>query len=168
MTPEIIARDEFIVVGIRTVLEMGAQTTGTLWKDKFLPRHSELKGADRCYYGVFNLLPGDEQDVRFEYVAGVVTNSLEDIPVGMVGWVIPEGNYAETEATGLGGIGQMGRDLIAEWLPDSGYKLVDSPMFAYTNSPHPDSSDAVWKVNIPVETPEVLAQMQSWLGAAKE
>ena len=162
MTPEIVARDEFIVVGIRTVLEMGAQGTGSFWKDGFLPRHSELEGADHCYYGVFNVLPDDSKGGRYEYVAGVVS-SLENIPVGMVGWVIPEGNYAEAEATGLTGINQVCRDVIAEWLPDSGYKMVASPMFAYTRDPQPDSPEAVWKVNIPVETPEVLEQLKKWL-----
>lgn len=163
MTPEIVNRDEFIVVGIRTVLEMGAHTTGTLWKDKFLPRHSELVGADHCYYGVFNTLPDDQKGGRYEYVGGVVTNSLENIPVGMVGWVIPAGNYAEAEAIGLTGITQVCRDIITDWLPDSGYKMLANPMFAYTTSPHPDSSEAVWKVNIPIETPEVLAQLEKWL-----
>lgn len=161
MSPEIIDRDEFIVVGIRTVMEMGAQTTGTLWKDQFLPRHNEIKGADRSYYGVFNSLPDDEKSGRYEYVAGVV-GSFEDIPVGMVGWVIPEGRYAESDAIGLAGINKVCRDVITEWLPDSGYKMVASPMFAYTDSAHPDSPDAVWKVNIPIETPEELEQLKKW------
>lgn len=161
MSPEITDRDEFIVVGVRTVMEMGAQTTGTLWKDQFLPRHNEIKGADRCYYGVFNSLPDDEKSGRYEYVAGVVA-SLEDIPVGMVGWVIPEGRYAESEAIGLAGINKVCRDIITEWLPDSGYKMVASPMFAYTDSAHPDSPDAVWRVNIPIETPEELEQLKKW------
>ena len=162
MSPEIVDRDEFIVVGIRTVLEMGAQTTGTLWKDRLLPRHNEIKGANRRYYGVFNSLPEDGGEAgRYEYVAGVV-GSLEDIPVGMVGWIIPEGRYAESEAIGLAGINMVCRGIIAEWLPDSGYRMVASPMFAYTDSPHPDSPDAVWKVNIPIETPEELDRLKKW------
>lgn len=162
MNPEIIERDEFIVVGIRTVLEMGAQTTGTLWKDQFLPRHHELKDADHRYYGVFNILPHDSKGGRFEYVAGVV-GSLESIPNGMVGWQIPAGKYAQSQATGLSGISQICRDLITDWLPDSGYSLTASAMFAYTENKQPDSPDAVWKVNIPVETPEVLEELKKWL-----
>lgn len=167
MTPEIIDRDEFIVVGIRTVLDHGAQNTGTLWKDKFLPRHNELEGADRKYYGVFNILPDNQQEGRYEYVAGVVTNSLEDIPLGMVGWVIPASKFAEAEAVGLTGINRVCREVIADWLPDSGYEMMQSPMFAYTSDPHPDSEKAVWKVNIPIETPEVLAELESWLKSAE-
>lgn len=161
MQPEIITRDEFIVVGVRTVFEMGAQSTGTLWKEMFLPRHAELQGAEHCYYGVFNALPDDKKGGLFEYVAGVVS-TLENIPFGMVGWVIPEGTYARTTATGLGGIGQVCRDVITDWLPDSGYKMVASPMFASTRDKHPDSPDAVWEVNIPVETPEALEALKKW------
>lgn len=162
MTPEIIARNEFIVVGVRAVMEMGAETTGFVWKEKFLPRHSEIAGADRRYYGVFNMLPDDQAGGRVEYVAGVAA-SLENIPIGMVGWVIPEGNYAEATAIGLSSVAQVCRLIIADWLPDSGYQLMCSPMFAYTDNPHPDSAEAIWKINVPVETPEALAQLEKWL-----
>lgn len=162
MTPEIIARDEFIVVGMRTVVEMGAQAGGSLWKDKFLPRRNEVPVSSAEYYGVFNFLPTEEGAGRYEYVAGV-QGSLENIPVGMVGWVIPEGNYAVAQAIGPAGVNQVCRDIITDWLPDSGYLLLHSPMFAFTRDQHPDSDTAVWMVNIPIETPETLAQLEKWL-----
>ncbi len=161
MTPEIIDRDEFIVVGIRAVLETGI-STGSLRKDQFLPRHVEIKSTDKLYYAVFNALP-DDKCGRYEYVAGVVTNSLEDIPVGMVGWVIPAGKYAEAPVTGLLGIQPGCREVITDWLPDSDYQKMASPMFAYTEDQHPDSPEAVWKINVPIDTPEGLAQMDTWL-----
>lgn len=161
MTPEIIDRDEFIVVGVRAILEMGAQTTGTLWKDQFLPRYNEIQGADRKYYGVFNSLPDAHSPGRFEYVAGVV-GSLENIPEGMVGWVIPAGKFAKIQAAGLGGISQACRNLITDWLPDSGYKRVDSPIFASTRAEHPDSPDAAWEICVPIETPEELEKLKQW------
>ena len=161
MTPEIIARDEFIVVGIRTVLDIHAETTGALWKNDFLPRHGEIGNADAIYYGVFDSLPGGEKGGRCEYVAGVVSD-LEHIPTGMVGWVIPGGSYAEAEATGLTGIVRACRELIADRLPDSGYQMLASPMVAYTTHPQPDSPEAVWKINIPVATPEELEKMRKW------
>lgn len=161
MTPEIINKDEFIVVGIRTVLEMGAQNTGTLWKNQFLPRHGEIEGADHMYYGVFNDLPDEDKPGRFEYVAGVV-GSLEHIPEGMVGWIIPNGKYAQIQASGLTGISQACRELLTDWLPDSGFKRMDSPMFACTRDKQPDSPDAVWVINVPIETPEEIEQLKKW------
>ncbi len=164
MTPEIVSRDEFIVVGVRTVLDFGEQSADTLWKDKFIPRRGELAVVDGRCYCVFSMLSEEGKDPgRVEYVAGMVTNSLENIPVGMVGWVIPSGTYAEMSATGQTGIGQACRELIADWLPDSGYTLVAGPIYASTDSPQPDSPEAVWKINVPIETPERLAQLGNWL-----
>lgn len=158
---EIVDRDEIMVVGVRTVMEMGEADIAAVWRDKFLPRQSEVAGADHRYYGVFNVIPDELKDGRFEFVAGVVS-SLENVPVGMVCWIVPEGKYVEAEAVGLTGIRQVCRDVVTEWLPDSGYKMVFSPMFAYTGDAHPDSERATWKVNIPVETPEVLEQLEKW------
>lgn len=163
MIPEIVARDEIIVVGVRTIVEMGTQNPERLWREKFLPRQGEIAGIARCYYGVFSHLSDDNKGGLFEYVAGMAVDSLNDIPTGMVGWVIPAGKYAETEAAGMGNIAQVCRDLIADWLPDSGYKLLPSPMFAYTKSENPAAASAIWKIDIPMEKPEVLAQLGTWL-----
>ncbi len=162
MTPQIVARDEFIVVGIRTLLEKAAATTGSLWKDEFLPRRCEVKGCGpQQYYAVFSALPGAGRGERYEYVAGVVSD-LESIPEGMVGWILPDGDYAELEAAGLTGIGKACGEIIEGWLPESGYHIVQSPMFAYTTHPHPDSPEAVWKVNVPVATSEELETLKKW------
>ncbi len=162
MAPVIVARDECIVVGIRAVLDACAESTGTLWKNEFLPRHGEIPNAANTYYGVFSIVPGGDARGRCEYVAGVLSD-LEHIPLGMVGWVIPGGSYAEAEAKGLPGIGQVCQALLTEWLPGSGYTLVESPMFACTTSEQPDAPDAVWKVHIPVSTPEQLEEMKKWV-----
>ncbi len=163
MTPQIVTRDEFIVVGIRTLLEKGASTTGRLWKDEFLPRHSEIRGGapGEKYYCVFSALPAGSGGERYEYVAGVVAD-LESIPEGMVGWILPDGDYAELEATGLTGIGKACGEIIDGWLPESGYHIVQSPMFAYTAHPQPDSTEAVWRVNVPVATSEELEKLKQW------
>lgn len=163
MAPEIIERDEFIVIGIRTVLTDGLAAAGNLWRSQFLPRRSEIKNMESRYYGVFNALAGHEKDKHYEYVAGVATDSLEDIPVGMVGWVVPAGKYAELEATGFAGIGAAYKDVFEKWLSESGYALVGTPIFAYTESQSPDAPDTIWKVNIAVETPEELARLANWL-----
>ncbi len=161
MSPEIIDRDEFIVVGIRTVIEMGTETPGTLWKDQFLPRHNEISGADSLYYSVFNALPDAKKRGRFEYVAGVV-GTLENIPEGMVGWIIPVGRYARIQAAGLEGMAAACRGLITDWLPDSGYRRVESPIFACTGDRQPDSPEALWTVHVPIETPEEIEALRKW------
>ncbi len=161
MTPEIIDRDEFIVVGVRAVLEIGERAALALWKEHFAPRKGEIENADRKYYGVFNFLPGEGKPGRCEYVAGV-ERSLDGMPEGMVGWVIPSGKYARLRTLGLPGISGACRDLIAEWLPDSGFKRMDSPIFSCTMADCPDAPDAEWEVYVPIETPEELENLKQW------
>lgn len=163
MTPELIDREEFIVIGIRAVLESVESADNAVWKEEFLPRRDELRAEDHRYYAVFNPLSSDKDRMRYEYVAGVASDSLENIPIGMVGWVIPSGTYAEARVVGMRDIRQTCRDIVAEWLPDSGYAMIESPIFAYTDNMQPDAPDAVWKVNIPVATPESLEQLEKWL-----
>lgn len=162
MTPELVEREEMIVVGVRSILGLGEAASDSIWKNDFLPRRDEIPGTNKTYYGVFNLLP-DDKEGRLEYVAGVLTDSLENIPFGMVGWILPTGTYAICEARGLHGVYQTCRDLATVWLPDSGYHRLASPMFAYTSETEPDKDDAVWKVGIPVEKTELLAQLETWL-----
>ncbi|MDR1744154.1 MAG: GyrI-like domain-containing protein [Planctomycetota bacterium] len=162
MTPEIVDRDEFIVVGVRAVLEVGALATGALWREQFFPRKGEVAGVDRKYYGVFNFPSGaGGKPGRCEYVAGVA-RSLDSMPEGMVGWVIPSGKYARIHAAGLPGISPACRDLIAEWLPDSGFKRTDSPIVTCTAAEVPDSAGAEWEIYVPVETPEEVEYLKKW------
>lgn len=161
MNPEILDRDEFIVVGVRKVLEAGPQTVGALWKDQILPRRNEVNSADKRYYCVFSIPPSEDKRERYEYVAGAI-GSLESIPTGMVGWPIPSGKYAQTIAVGLEGIAPTCRNLVTDWLPDSGYSMTQGVIFAYTDDENPESPSAKWKVNIPVETPEVLEELMKW------
>lgn len=162
MTPDIIAREEFIVIGVRSVLDLYAPDVDVLWREKLLPRRQEMRSVTPEYYGVFNLLESVDE-CRVEYVAGVVVDSLENIPLGMVSWVVPSATYAEISASGLPGAATACRELITEWLPDSGYQRAASPMFAYTADARPDSPGAVWKINIPVETPGSITQVRRWM-----
>lgn len=161
MSPEIINRDEFIVVGVRSVVELGVPTGDNMWTEQFLPRQKEIPDCEHCYYTVFNSIPGAEECGKYECVVGVV-GSLEAIPQGMVGWVIPGGRYAQVEAVGQEGAARVFRNIITEWLPDSGYKIASSPLFAFAACEHPESPETVWRLNIPVETPEELEQLKNW------
>ncbi len=161
MTPEIVDRDEIIVVGIRAVLEIGAHAAIALWKEQFAPRKGEVKRVDSNYYGVFNILPGESKTGRCEYVAGVAS-SLENIPEGMVGWVIPSGKYARLRTLGLPGISGACRDMITEWLPDSGFKRMDSPIFTCTGADCPESPEMEWDIYVPIETPEEVENLKQW------
>lgn len=161
MTPEILERVEFIIVGIRSVLRLGESEEIGLWTERLLPRTAEIAPGKQEFYCVFGQIPGD-LDGKFEYVAGVKTDSLENIPTGMAGWIVPSGNYAVAEARSLANIGPICREIITDWLPDSGYRRVKGPMFARAAGDGADPTKAKWTVNVPIETPEVLAQLDTW------
>lgn len=161
MTPQIIDREEFIVVGIRAVLDPESDAACDFWKDLVARHGAEFTAGECRYYGVFDRL-SEEKGGLYEYVGGMVAPSLEDIPVGMVGWIVPAGTYAEVEARGLAGGNEIRRAFIVDWLPDSGYQLAANPTFICTESPEPASPDAVWRVNIPVDTNEAVERMARW------
>lgn len=161
MTPELIDRDEFIVVGIRVVLDTASPAAKTLWRDGALPRLSTIKTPDARYYGVFSPVPDGRDALRFEYVAGVAS-TLDHIPEGMVGWVVPQCRYAQIRCAGIAGSFTACRQLATDWLPDSGFILADSPMFAFTDSKSPAEPGAEWTVCIPIETREELEQLKRW------
>lgn len=160
MTPEIVERDEVIVVGVRAVVVPGTGASAKLWQEQFMPRKSELSGVDGRCYGVFGRLPRDCQN-RYEYIAGVRTDSLENIPPGMAGWIIPAGYYATAKFTGVAETGTAARNVIVDWLPDSGYKLAPGPMFIHT-ADDPCDPAAGWDACVPVDTPEAIAQLETW------
>lgn len=161
MDPKLTDTDEFIIVGVRAVLQPDAEAFASVWREKFLPRQEDLPMIGG-YYCVFNPLPRDPKK-RWEFVAGRKTDSLEDIPTGMVGWIVPSGTYASAGADGLANLRQSCDAITTFWLPDSGYRRVSSPMFA-SCAANPVAPGTVWQVGIPVETPETLAQIESWLG----
>ncbi len=161
MEPEITDRDEFIVVGVRAVMDVDAGAVSALWSSQFQPRRGDVGGSGGKYYGVFQLIPANGKPSRCEYVAGV-EGGLDGIPEGMVGWVVPSGKYARIKAKGLAAIPGAYRDLMAEWLPGSGFKLVDSPIFTSTAAELPAGSDAEWEIHIPVETPEEADILKRW------
>lgn len=154
MKPEILRKQGFLIVGIRSVWNFDARALKMLWKDKTLPRRREIKtapDAGNSAFGVFGAIP-DNRDGLYEYVAGFPVSSLEDIPTGMVGWEIPEGLYASAPATGLDNIFPVYKELTDAWLPASGYRRTDSPVFAVSASAaDPVDPAARWLVNVRIE-----------------
>ena len=155
-------REELIVVGVRTVLDRRNQDTTVIWRDSFLPRQAELKNAGELVYGVLGGIPG-EGDGFCEYVAGAAAASLEGIPEGMVGWLVPAGRYAEISVSGLAGVLPACREFASRWLPSSGFRLSESPIFFCSALASPYDRDAVWEVNLPVEKPGELETLKKWI-----
>lgn len=165
MKPEIIDKPGFLVVGVRAVWNFDSQVPKMLWNDKILPRRNEIKaapGTENSAFGVFGAIP-ENRNGLYEYVAGLMVLSLEDIPMGMVGWEIPEGRYASVPAQGLDNIYPAYKELTDTWLPTSGYQRVNSPVFTISSSlANPTDPAAFWLVNVKIEKAGAKSTFDPW------
>lgn len=133
MEPRIVKKAEFKVIGLRYEGKNEQGEISRLWVD-FSPRVKEIPNLtlDPEYgdvaYGVCSCIEGAEPEV-FEYIASLPVSSLETIPQGMVGKVVPEQTYAVMEARGLKEIGPTYDHIIKQWLPSSDYLPGDGPDF---------------------------------------
>ena len=165
MKPVIIEKPAFLIVGTRALWNLAPEVPGMLWQSKMLPRRGEIKaapGAENSAFGVFNPVPGSSGKL-YDYVAGMMVTSLEEIPIGMVGWEIPEGSYASITAIGLSAVYKVYKDVVDSWLPSSGYTRVDGP--AYCISSHitnPSSPAAFWQVNVRIRNPKQKSLDDMW------
>lgn len=165
MKPEIIDKPAFLIVGVRTLWNLTPEVPGSLWTNKVLPRRKEIKaapGTESSAFGVFSPIP-DSGGRLFDYVAGMMVTSLEDIPLGMVGWEIPEGTYVSVTTQGLTGIYKAYKDVVDGWLPGSGYVRVDGPVFSISSHiNNPADPSAFWQVNIQIKNPKVKSDVDMW------
>lgn len=165
MKPEIIDKPGFLIVGVRAVWNFDVQIPKILWKEKILPRRKEIKaapGTENSAFGVFGAIP-DNRNGLYEYVAGLMVASLEDIPVGMVGWEISEGRYVTAPAKGLDNIYPVYKELVDTWIPTSGYQRMNGPVFTISSSlSNPTDPAAFWLVNVKVEKAGAKLELDSW------
>lgn len=165
MKPDIVEKPAFLVVGIRNVWDLNPQVLESLWQEKILPRRKEIKaapGTENSAFGVFGPIP-DNSEKLYEYVAGLMVPSLEDIPLGMVGWEIPAGIYAATTAQGLANVYPVYREVIDKWLPQSGYEAVNSPVFTISsNLEKPADPATYWQINVRIRNPRHKSEIEMW------
>jgi predicted transcriptional regulator YdeE len=154
MKPSIVEKPAFLVVGVRTLWNLDPAVPEKLWVEQFLPHRQKINaapGTSNSAFGVFNRIP-DMHERMFEYVAGMMVPSLEDIPPGMVGWEIPDGTYASATIRGIENIYSAYCDIMESWLPTSEFTLIDGPVFTISsNLANPADPTAFWQVNVHVK-----------------
>ena len=154
--PKIVSKNEFMVIGMQYIGKNEHGEITKMWQE-FMPRLKEIKNltldkesGDACY-GLCYMPKGTEKGV-IEYIACFPVSSLEHIPVGMIGRIVPPQTYAVTEAYGVKDIGEAYNFLINEWMPLSGYKAGEGPDFElYTKNFNPEDPESVFYVYFPVK-----------------
>lgn len=165
MNPDIVEKEVCIVVGIRSVWDLNPELPGSVWREKVAPRLDELptmRGNAKAAFIVFAPIPDDEQG-RYEIVAGRLSDSLEAIPVGMVGWEVPPGVFAVVKSKGVKEIVPTYRQTIDRWLPGTGYEPGNGLVVAHTISGDVvDDPDTVWQVSIQLRNPADIGPFGIW------
>lgn len=129
MKPKIIKLSEFKIAGLRkeVTLKTANERIQKLWQE-FLPRIKEINARENHWesYGVCEYcdLQNFGEETPYHELVSVAVPSLENLPKGMVGKVIPASRYAVFTHKGPTKNLRMTYDYIYKtWLPNSGYEL---------------------------------------------
>ena len=144
MTPKIITKDSFMVVGTEYIGKNENGEIPQMWGNDFMPRINEITNVvnPNAFYGVCTCMKAVEIGM-FSYIAGREVSSLEDVPSRMVGKTIPANTYAVfTHVGSLAALGSTWISIYDKWLPESGYEPSGDPEFEYYDERFKDESDA--------------------------
>jgi len=129
MNPRILTISEKKVIGTQSTMQHNDfGNIVKLWKG-FMPRVKEIENRINNEFialQVYNDLNTIEKP--FDIWACVEVSNFQDIPKGMLSFTIPEGEYAVFVQKGMDASSTY-QHIITEWLPTSGYEIVDRPHF---------------------------------------
>ncbi|MFP4498138.1 MAG: GyrI-like domain-containing protein [Vulcanimicrobiota bacterium] len=152
MKPEIVKKDAFKVVGMKTKFTMNNNTIAQLW-GQFFPRMAEIQNVVNpgVAYGVCEAdsdvdIEKTTDDTEFTEIACLEVSSFDQIPEGMVTKVIPANTYARfTHRGSLEGLHKTYNYIYHTWLPQSGYQragIYDFELYDQRfNMREPDKSE---------------------------
>ncbi|MCG8499864.1 MAG: GyrI-like domain-containing protein [Firmicutes bacterium] len=130
MQPKLVEKQAFKVVGMRGTFTLQKNCIGDLWA-QFNPRIAEIKTIvnPNVSFGICECTGEGEanEESEFNYVAGVETDSAEDVPEGMITKTVPAAKYAVF--THKGSVDKMGETynyIYGTWFPQSGYKRAEA------------------------------------------
>ena len=152
MAPVITNCEKRILVGMAMEMSLLENKTGLLWS-MFSPRINSIGNRlsdDKISMQIYpesyfnNFDPGR----KFIKWASVEVNLIDELPLNLETFEIPEGLYAVFHYKGLAGDTGIFRYIFQEWLPQSEYTLDNRPHFEiigekYRNN-DPDSEEDIY------------------------
>ena len=156
LQPQIISKPEIKVIGIPKVYQYEDFDIMKLWW-AFKERKEEIKNIvpEACSFGIYENYQeqvGENEHTVFTYLCCVGVTALDDIPLGMVGRVIPEQTYAVfTHKGSVGDIDNTLRYIWGDWLPASNYTYTNTPDFElFTDRFSPGNAHSEIDLYIPI------------------
>lgn len=154
LKPKIINKNEFKIVGMKYY---GANKNNEISQlfNKFFSRISEVKNRIdiKTSLGVCEYVPDLTSETEFSYIACVEVSSLDEIPVGMVGQVVPGNKYAVfTHKGSIDKLGDTYEYIHGTWFPKSGYQPALANDFElYDERFSPNSDESEMDIYIPIK-----------------
>ena len=150
MELQIVAKPAFTVVGMLLHTTPMSPEIPALW-DQFGPRMGEALhlAEPGVSYGVMGRFNQDEG--KFDYMAGEAVLSVADLPAGMTAWEVPANTYAVFTTT-LPAVSETFGHIYNAWLPTSGYRPAAAPTFErYGETFDPADPASTLTIWIPVQ-----------------
>jgi len=155
--PKIITKPEMTVIGISTVYQYDDFNLGKMWS-VFKQRKAEITNMlpNTTGFGIYENYQentGVDETTVFTYLCCREVSSLNNIPEGMVGRVIPEQMYAVFTHKGtVDNMDNTLRYIWGDWLPASRYSYANKPDFElYSKKFIPDNKKSEIDLYIPIK-----------------
>lgn len=157
--PEIVHLDEFMIIGLEIVTtDKAGEGFSRIpqFEEEYIANRACDRIPNRSRPGMRYGLNTRRNGEYYSFISGEEVSSLEYIPEGMTGEVVPAGAYAVFNVCG----GPLPNKVIEtiiyiyeRWFPGSNYRWVNRPGFnLYVNAS--GRSDSVMQIYVPVEEKE--------------
>ena len=156
MEPKIVQLPQIFCIGVPYYGDNKNGEIPATW-----PRFNSLSGQiknkkePRIHLGVETYTVEFESQRKWFYLAAVEVTTLDEIPVQLVGKILPANRYAVFTHQGKlpGQIAETFRYIYGEWLPSSGYKQA-APYYLErydTRFKGPDNEESHTDICIPIQ-----------------
>lgn len=122
------------------------QVIGLLW-DRFIGRAARI--PNRIGDAMFGVIYGRPETERthpheLQYIAAVPVSATDEVPEGMVAWIVPAGTFAVFIHRGpIRTIGETVSAIYRDWLPQSAYQHAETAdIELYDHRFCPDGADS--------------------------
>ena len=142
MHPKFITCSEKKIVGMKSSMRHNQyEFIVSLWQG-FMPRKKEIRTTrTNALIAVQVYSDFNDTEKPFDIWAGVEVSNLDNVPAGMIPFLIEEGDYAVFVHTGMDAAKTYQR-IMSEWLPNSGYEIDDRPHFQIMGDRYKNGSAA--------------------------
>ncbi|WP_458626629.1 GyrI-like domain-containing protein [Winogradskyella sp. PC D3.3] len=129
MAPQILTIKTKTVVGMKSSMSHGAfGNIVALWK-RFMPKQSAISNRLTSEFIALQIYDDfNAMETPFVIWACVEVSSYNAIPDGMTSFTILKGDYAVFQHKGMDA-SKTYRQIMTEWLPNSGYEIDERPHF---------------------------------------